>query len=29
MGFYINPCADELFVSSFHLFEAGIANANC
>ena len=29
MGFYINPCADELFVSSFHSIEAGIANANC
>ena len=29
MGFYINPCADELFESSFHSFEAGIANANC
>ena len=27
MGFYISPCADELFVSSFHSFEAGIANA--
>ena len=27
MGFYINPCADELLVSSFHSFEAGIANA--
>ena len=25
MGFYINPCADELFVSSFHSFEAGIS----
>ena len=29
MGFYINPCADELLVSSFHSFEARIANANC
>ena len=24
----INPCAVELFVSNFHSFEAGIANAN-
>ena len=22
MGFYINPCAAELFVSIFHSFEA-------
>ena len=29
MGFYNNPCADELLVSSFHSFEARIANANC
>ena len=29
MFFYINPCAAELFVSNFHSFEAGIANANC
>ena len=31
MGFYINPCAAELFVSIFHSFEAQlltqIANA--
>ena len=29
MGFYINPCAAELFVSIFHSFEAGITNKNC